>query len=189
VPHALASEPLKLETLKLSKLDTCSYDLGISFDARCYPYHLPMICSHCASEMPEISAFCPGCGREVRGAAEYLTPANAQEALLGALAYLTVIPAILFLILPAFRDKQYVRFHSWQSILFAVAAAIIGLAMRLIFAILSFVPFVGFLFAWLSVGMIFLAIVVLWAVLVVKAGQGQAYQLPWLGHFAAQLSK
>jgi uncharacterized membrane protein len=36
---------------------------------------------------------------------------------------------------------------------------------------------------------VFLAFVVLWAVLVVKAGQGQAYELPWLGHFAHQLAR
>jgi len=108
---------------------------------------------------------------------------------MGALAYLTVIPAILFLALPTFRNKTFVRFHAWQSILFAIATTVIGLAMRLIFAILSFVPFIGFLFAWLSVGVVSLAIVVLWAVLVVKAGQGQAYDLPWLGQFARQLSQ
>ena len=148
-----------------------------------------MICSHCASEMPEISAFCPGCGRSVHPVAEHFAVANRQEALLGALAYITVFPAIFFLAVPAFKGKTFVRFHAWQSIFFAVATAIIGLAMRLIFAILSFVPFAGFLFAWLSVGLVFLAIVVLWAVLVVKAGQGQAYALPWLGHYAAQLSE
>lgn len=148
-----------------------------------------MICSHCASEMPDISAFCPGCGRSVHEVVEHLDVANTQEALLGALAYLTVFPAIVFLAVRAFKSKTFVRFHAWQSILFAVATAIIGLAMRLIFAILSFVPFIGFLFAWLSVGLVFLAIVLLWAVLVVKAGQGRAYELPWLGHYAAQLSE
>jgi len=139
--------------------------------------------------MPDISAFCPGCGRSVHPLAEPLGVASTQEGLLGALAYLTVFPAIVFLAVPAFRSKTFVRFHAWQSIFFAVATAILGLALRLIFAILSFVPFVGFLFAWLSVGLVFLAIVVLWAVLVVKAGQGQAYELPWLGHYAAQLSE
>ena len=149
-----------------------------------------MICSHCAIEMPDISAFCPGCGRSVHQGAEHFGDvANPQEAFLGALAYLTVFPAIVFLAVHAFKSKTFVRFHAWQSIFFAVATAIIGLAMRLIFAILSFVPFVGFLFAWLSVGLVFLAIVLLWAVLVVKAGQGQAYELPWLGHYAAQLSE
>lgn len=148
-----------------------------------------MICPHCSSEMPEISAFCPGCGRSVHQSAIHLVALNAQEALLGAVAYLTIFPAIVFLAVPAFKSKTFVRFHAWQSVFFAVATAIIALAMRLIFAILSFVPFIGFLFAWLSVGVVFLAIVVLWAVLVVKAGQGQAYELPWLGHYAAQLSE
>jgi len=140
--------------------------------------------------MPDISAFCPGCGHSVQQVGEPLMGvANPQDALLGALAYLTFLPAIVFLALHAFQSKTFVRFHAWQSIFFAVATVIIGLAMRMIFAILSFVPFVGFLFAWLSVGLVFLAIVVLWAVLVVKAGQGQAYELPWLGHYAAQLSE
>ena len=139
--------------------------------------------------MPDISAFCPGCGRSVPQVVEHLGVANTQDAWLGALAYLTVFPAIVFLVVRAFKSKTFVRFHAWQSIFFAIATAVIGLAMRLIFAILSFVPFVGFLFAWLSVGLVFLAIVLLWAVLVVKAGQGQAYELPWLGHYAAQLSE
>lgn len=139
--------------------------------------------------MPDISAFCPGCGRAVLEVTEIPSPANTQQALFGALAYLAVIPAIVFLAIPVFRNRTFVRFHAWQSILFAIASMVIGLAMRLIFAILSFVPFIGFLFAWLSVGVVFLAIVVLWAVLVVKAGQGQAYELPWLGHFADQLSR
>jgi uncharacterized membrane protein len=147
-----------------------------------------MICSHCASEMPEISAFCPGCGRSTHEDAEYLSASDTQEALLGTLAYLTFIPAILFLVIPAFRNKPFLRFHAWQSVFFAGVTLVLGLAMRLIFAILSFVPFIGILFAWLSVGLVFLAVVVLWAVLVVKAGQGQAYELPWLGQFAARLS-
>jgi uncharacterized membrane protein len=147
-----------------------------------------MICSHCASEMPEISAFCPGCGRSTHQDAEYLSASDTHEALLGALAYLTFVPAVLFLAIPAFKNKPFVRFHAWQSVFFAGVTLVLGLAMRLIFAILSVVPFVGFLFAWLSVGLVFLAVVVLWAVLVVKAGQGQAYELPWLGQFAARLS-
>lgn len=148
-----------------------------------------MICPHCASEMPEISAFCPGCGRSVHEDAEHLTACDTHEALLGALAYLTFVPAVLFLAIPAFKDKAFVRFHAWQSVFFAGVTLVLGLAMRLIFAILSFVPFIGFLFAWLSVGLVFLAVVVLWAVLVVKAGQGQAYELPWLGQFAARLAQ
>jgi uncharacterized membrane protein len=147
-----------------------------------------MICSYCSSEMPDISAYCPGCGRAVRAAAEHLIAADAREGLFGALAYLTILPAIAFLAVPAFKSQTFVRFHAWQSILFTLTAAVIVFVMRLIFALFSLVPFIGVLFAWLAVGLVFLALVVLWAVLVVKAGQGEAYELPWLGHFAARLA-
>lgn len=148
-----------------------------------------MICSHCATEMPEVSAYCPSCGRSVEGEAEHLIASDPKDALLGALAYLTFVPAIVLLVVPVMKSKPLVRFHAWQSILFAVATAVIALGMRGVFAILAVVPIIGFLFAWLSVGIVFLAIVVLWAVLVVKAGQGEAYELPWLGHFAMRLAE
>ena len=34
----------------------------------------------------------------------------------GALAYLTVIPAIIFLIVEPYNKNSFVRFHSWQCI-------------------------------------------------------------------------
>lgn len=147
-----------------------------------------MICSHCAAEMPEISSYCPSCGQSVPGDSSWPRSGNLQESLLGGLAYITIIPAIIFLLVPNFKSNSFIRFHSWQSILFSVAAVIIGLGMRVIFAILSVVPFIGFLFPWLAAGLAFLAIVFLWAVLVVKAGQGEVYELPWLGQIAARLA-
>jgi uncharacterized membrane protein len=147
-----------------------------------------MICSHCASQMPEISAFCPGCGRPIRSEHEYLSSADARDALLGALAYWAILPAVLLLAVPAFKSSRFVRFHSWQSIFFAVTTAAAGFAMKLFFAAFSMIPLIGFLFAWLSAGVLFLAVVILWAVLVVKAGQGQSYELPWIGPMAAQLA-
>ena len=33
----------------------------------------------------------------------------------GALAYVTVVPAIVFLFLPPYNASSYVRFHAWQS--------------------------------------------------------------------------
>jgi uncharacterized membrane protein len=137
--------------------------------------------------MPEISAFCPGCGRSVE-APETLSAADARDALLGSLSYITLVPAILFLAIPAFRSRRFVRFHSWQSILFSIAAAVTALLMKFLFAMLSMVPAIGFLVAWLSVGVTFIAIVVIWVVLAVKALQGQSFQLPVLGRMAAKLT-
>lgn len=145
--------------------------------------------------MPDISAYCPKCGESVASQPEeeaYSSPsfraADLKEAILGAVSYLTIAPAIVLLAMPQFRDKFFVRFHAWQSILFAIASAVIGLAIKIIFSILSFVPFVGPLFAWLAAGVVFLALVMLWAVLVVKASQGEGYELPWLGHLASRLT-
>ena len=100
---------------------------------------------------------------------------------------MTVLPAILFLV-PALRSSRFVRFHSWQSVFFAVAAAMTAFVMKLLFAIFSILPVIGFLLAWLSVGVSFIAIAMIWVALAVKAAQGQSYELPVIGRMAAQLA-
>jgi uncharacterized membrane protein len=146
-----------------------------------------MTCSYCAAEMPDISEFCPGCGRPV-GAPEVLQAADSRDALLAALAYLTVAPAIVFLSVPAVNRSRFVRFHSWQSIFFASAAAITALVMKLLFGVFAVLPAIGLLLAWLCVGVTFIGTVVLWVLLTVKAAQGQSYELPVIGSMAAQLA-
>ena len=39
----------------------------------------------------------------------------------GALAYVTIIPAIIFLIVEPYNKNSYIRFHSWQSIFLGIA--------------------------------------------------------------------
>jgi uncharacterized membrane protein len=137
--------------------------------------------------MPEISAFCPVCGRSV-SAPPALSAADTREAILGALAYVTVLPAIVFLI-PVLKCSRFVRFHSWQSVFFAVATAATAFLIKLLFPIFSILPVIGFLLAWLSVGVAFIAMVVTWVALTVKAVQGQSYVLPVIGHMAARLAE
>jgi uncharacterized membrane protein len=149
-----------------------------------------MICSYCSAEMPEISSFCPACGRAVDrpGGEDQIFAARVPDLLLGTLAYVTLVPAIVFLVVSSLGSSRFVRFHAWQSILFAVASGMAALATRLLFFVLSVIPFVGFLLAWLSIGLVALAIVVLWGVLVLKAALGEAFELPWLGPLAAHLA-
>ncbi len=40
----------------------------------------------------------------------------------GALAYVTVIPAIIFLIVEPYNKNPYIKFHAWQSIFLGIAA-------------------------------------------------------------------
>jgi uncharacterized membrane protein len=161
--------------------------LGASLQPR-YDLGFCMNCSYCFAEMPEISSYCPICGRAVHAAVDHGEAADIRELLLGALAYFTLIPAVALLSIPATRRSRFVRFHAWQSILFMVTSALILVAMRIIFTLVSIVPFLGSLFAWLLAGVVFLAIVTLWAVLVIKTLQREAYETPWLGHLAIRLS-
>jgi len=155
-----------------------------------------MICSHCSAEMPAISAFCPGCGRSVypeAGLPEADPPVPAASArfgdsLLAAISYVALLPAALFLALPSLRANRFIRFHSWQSILFVVAAVVLAALTRVVFALLSIIPGIGLLFATLLAGLVTLALVMLWCVLVLKALQGHTYELPWLGRWASALA-
>ena len=149
-----------------------------------------MICSHCAAEMPEISSFCPDCGRAVklrRANGSVASAADSGQALLAGLAYVTVLPAIVFLSIPAFRRNGFLCFHSWQSVFFWLAGIVLAFVMRFVFLVLSLVPAVGYLFAWLSVGVGLIAFMVIWTVLVVKAALGEAFRLPWIGPIASLL--
>jgi uncharacterized membrane protein len=59
-------------------------------------------------------------------------PSGLSDNAAGGLAYLTIIPAIVFLIVEPFKRSSYVRFHAWQSILFFVAWALIDILVGLV---------------------------------------------------------
>jgi uncharacterized membrane protein len=53
-----------------------------------------------------------------------LNPSGLSDNVAGGLAYITIIPAIVFLIVEPFKRSSYVRFHAWQSIFLFVAWAV-----------------------------------------------------------------
>jgi uncharacterized membrane protein len=138
--------------------------------------------------MPDISAFCPSCGRSISSEPEVHATAPA-DAVLGAVAYVGVLPAIAFLLIPAIKQKSFVRFHSWQSLLFAGATLVIGIVGKVLFLFFSILPGIGYLFSWLSMGILSIAVFVIWVVLLVKAATGRGYELPVIGPFATQLAR
>jgi uncharacterized membrane protein len=97
----------------------------------------------------------------------------------GMLSYVTIIPAIIFLVLEPYNKSKFVRFHSFQSIFFflAVAAAHIALS------VLGVVPFLIFVTLPLH-ALVSLAALVFWVILLIKANQGQMYKLPIIGDLA-----
>jgi uncharacterized membrane protein len=95
------------------------------------------------------------------------------------LAYVTIIPAIIFLAVAPYNRNSLVRFHSWQSIFFTIACIVIDVALT----ILGHMPFMGLmaLFIWPLVG---LAFFVIWIILMIKAFNGQRFKLPVIGDLA-----
>lgn len=93
----------------------------------------------------------------------------------GALAYVTIIPAIIFLIVEPFNKNSYVRFHSWQSIFLGIAAFAVQTA-------LSFIPVIG----WILIPFVALGFLVIWVWVLLKAMKGERYQLPFIGKLAEQ---
>ena len=144
-------------------------------------------CPHCAAQMPETAAFCPGCGLSMQ------TEARSQgkvgflsERIAGAVAYFTFVPAIVFLVLEPYKKNRFVRFHAVQCL--AVWGTLIGLAIVLKLAglLLFIIPVLGPLLVVLVSTVVVLAAGVIWLVLVVKALQGHMFKLPLLGDFAAR---
>jgi len=101
-----------------------------------------------------------------------------------ALAYLTPIPAIIFLRVKPFNRNHFVRFHSFQSIFLTLAGLAVAVALRILFWLLSLIPRVGYLMASLAVLLAVLAWVIFWLVIVVKALQHELFKLPVIGNLA-----
>jgi uncharacterized membrane protein len=158
---------------------------------------MPILCQHCAAQMPETAAFCPGCGQPTAANIANLPVSQIAskqkigflpENIAGALAYLTFIPAIVFLTRQPYRGNRFVRFHSVQCILLWLAMIAIAALLKITTLILFYLPVAGPLLAVLiSVGA-GLAAGLIWLVLVIKAVQGQMFELPWLGTLAEQYS-
>ena len=100
-----------------------------------------------------------------------------EENVAGMLAYFTIIPAIIFLLIEPYNRNRFVRFHSFQC-LFTGAALIV---LHVCLSVLSYaLPLIMFPI-W---GLLGLAEFALWILLVIKAYQHQMFKLPIVGDLA-----
>jgi len=145
---------------------------------------MPIACPNCAAEMPDTASYCPGCGRAMRpieraqGVVGML-----PETLAGALAYF-LLPAIVFVLVEPYKGNRFVRFHSFQCLGLCLAGVVVGASLRVVDFLLFFVPVLGHLLVLLVSMVVGLAFLAVWAVLVVKALQGEMFKLPLVGDFA-----
>ncbi len=95
-----------------------------------------------------------------------------------ALSYVTIIPAIIFLLIEPYNKMPLVRFHSIQCLAFAVVLFAVHMVLRVI-------PIIGLLISLL----ISLGALVLWIICILKASKGEYYKLPLIGDFALNQSR
>jgi len=138
-------------------------------------------CSACGAQIADGTTTCAVCAGRV-ATAPAVAQANAggmADNVAGMLAYFTIIPAIVFLVIEPFNKNRFVRFHAWQSVFFNVAWIALWIALQIV----VHVPFFG----WLTVlvwPLVMLGGFIVWIVLVVKANQNQMFKLPVIGDLA-----
>ncbi len=106
------------------------------------------------------------------------TSTGIQPNVAGLLSYLLgwVTGLIFFLIE---KDNKFVRFHAMQSIIVFGGLTIFNIVFSMILSILRI--YFGFFFLF---QLIWLAALVLWIVLMIKAYQGEKFKLPVVGDIA-----
>ena len=157
-------------------------------------------CGNCGAQVADGAAFCPSCGKATAASAASVPPpppppgtgpgapvtsaAPLQENIAGMLAYFTIIPAIIFLLIEPYNRNRFVRFHSFQCIFVAIALIVIDIALSILSSILHLVPVIGWMFMAILWPLWGLAVLALWLLLVVKAYQHEIFKLPFVGDMA-----
>lgn len=115
-----------------------------------------------------------------------LSPVNSgmSDNVAGCLAYMTVIPAIIFLLVEPYNKKSFVRFHAWQCIFLALAWIVIDIA-------ISILGLFGAYFLLIDIGLyslVALAMIIVWIMAILKALNGERYKLPVVGGLAERFA-
>ena len=157
-----------------------------------------MQCPACSTENPAGATFCQHCGASLTAAPQppaggytqvpqpAAGPAGAAYAparsglsdnAAAAIAYLTFIPAIIFLLLEPYSKKPFVRFHAMQCLGLTVASVVLHFGIAMLVFILH-----GFTFMLST--LVSLMFFILWLICIVSAAQGKWFKVPVIGDFA-----
>lgn len=110
-------------------------------------------------------------------------PSGLSDNAAGGIAYLTFIPAIIFLVVEPFNKNPFVKFHSWQSILLSGASIAISILRIFVMVFLHHIP--GFWILNSLVGLVIgLGFFVLWLIAIVNAFNGKKFSIPVIGAIA-----
>jgi uncharacterized membrane protein len=165
-----------------------------------------MQCPSCHNEVAPQASFCGFCGAQLSAvpagsaAPAGFTPVSSgaaaavpvttgasglSENAAAAISYLTIIPAIIFLVLEPYNKMRLVRFHAIQSIALNAIAIVLQIGMAILQVTLHFIPGIWLLFPLVQM-LVGLAIFIAWLLAILKASKGEFYKLPIIGDISAK---
>lgn len=166
-----------------------------------------MQCPSCHNEVAPQATFCGFCGAQLAaapagapaapvgytpvGGGGYAAPAAAPAPAAGglsenaaaAIAYITIIPSIIFLVLEPYNRMRLVKFHSIQNLALAVAWIAIWIGITILHVVMHFIPFIGVLFLLVDL-LVSVGFFIAWLICILKASKGEYFKLPIIGDFA-----
>jgi uncharacterized membrane protein len=119
-------------------------------------------------ENPDVASSVPPPPAAVTGLADNVA---------GALAYITIVPAIVFLILEPYNKNLFIRFHAFQCLALAVCGFVLSF--------FTAIPILG----WILGPLLGLVLICVWILCVIKAYQGVRFKLPVIGDFVENLAR
>jgi uncharacterized membrane protein len=140
----------------------------------------------CGTQVADGTTTCAACAGRVATVppVPQVSAGGMTDNVAGMLAYITIIPAIIFLVMEPYNKNRFVRFHAWQNIFLCLGAFVCWIALFIISAVLAFIPILGHLIAFLLWAVLSVGLLVAWIIVLLKANQGQMYKLPVVGDFA-----
>jgi uncharacterized membrane protein len=162
-----------------------------------------MQCPACSTENPAGATFCQHCGASLAaappppaggytqvpqpaagpaGAAYVPAQSGLSDNTAAAIAYITIIPAIIFLVMEPYNRKPFVRFHSVQCLGLNIAIFVLSIALSVVLMIAGAVH-LGII-ALLLWPLLWIGSIIAWLLCIVAAAQGKWFKLPFIGDFA-----
>lgn len=139
------------------------------------------------TQVPQSGSTMPGQAIPAGGPAYAPARAGLSDNAAGAIAYITIIPAIVFLVMEPYNRNPFVRFHAFQCIGLHVAWFALGILFGVVGAVAAVVHLgLIMLLLW---PLLWLGMVILWLLCVFNASKGHWFKLPVIGNFAEQQAR
>ena len=146
-------------------------------------------CAKCGASLMEGSGFCGSCGTPTPAAAAPQGGAPSTSAssgltsnVAGALAYFTIIPAIIFLVMEPYNKDRFVKFHAFQCLFLAAASFVLFFGL----SIVAVIPIIGWIIGLLLIPLLGLVLFGTVVFTMYKAYNHEKFMLPVIGKLADQ---